>query len=63
MLIAPARLATTPPRLTVVSAGGMVGTIVTISFWHGIYSHSDLQTPTKLIIFAVFFPTLALCTP
>ncbi len=48
-------------RLTVVSACGMVGTIVTGFLGMNLYSHSDLQTPTKLIIFfAVFIPTTLL---
>jgi len=39
----------------------MVGTIVTGFLGMNLYSHSDLQTPTKLIIFfAVFFPTTLL---
>jgi CorA-like Mg2+ transporter protein len=48
-------------RLTVVSACGMVGTIVTGFLGMNLYSHSDLQTQTKLLIFfAVFIPTVLL---
>lgn len=48
-------------RLTVVSACGMVGTIVTGFLGMNLYSHSDLQTQTKfLIFFAVFIPTVLL---
>ncbi len=48
-------------RLTVVSACGMVGTIVTGFLGMNLYSHSDMPTQTKFIIFfAVFIPTILL---
>jgi CorA-like Mg2+ transporter protein len=48
-------------RLTVVSACGMVGTIVTGFLGMNLYSHSDMPTQTKfLIFFAVFIPTILL---
>ncbi len=48
-------------RLTVVSACGMVGTIVTGFLGMNLYSHSDLPTLTKfLIFFAAFIPTTLL---
>ncbi|MBL8510931.1 MAG: hypothetical protein JNM52_04725, partial [Betaproteobacteria bacterium] len=48
-------------RLTVVSSCGMVGTIVTGFLGMNLYSHADLPTTTKLLIFfTVFVPTVAL---
>ncbi len=48
-------------RLTVVSSCGMVGTVVTGFLGMNLYSHSDLSTLTKAMIFiAVFVPTTAL---
>ncbi len=48
-------------RLTVVSACGMVGTIVTGFLGMNLYSHSDLPTLTKfMIFFATFVPTTIL---
>ncbi len=48
-------------RLTVVSACGMVGTIVTGFLGMNLYSHSDQPVSMKFIIFfAVFIPTIAL---
>ncbi len=48
-------------RLTVVSSCGMVGTIVTGFLGMNLYSHADLPTWDKwLIFFAVFIPTIAL---
>ena len=48
-------------RLTVVSACGMVGTIVTGFLGMNLYSHSDLPTINKLLIFfVVFIPTVLL---
>jgi hypothetical protein len=48
-------------RLTVVSACGMVGTIVTGFLGMNLYSHSELPTLTKFMIFsAAFVPTTLL---
>ncbi len=48
-------------RLTVVSACGMVGTIVTGFLGMNLYSHVELPSWTKLLIFlAVFIPTILL---
>jgi CorA-like Mg2+ transporter protein len=48
-------------RLTVVSACGMVGTIVTGFLGMNLYSHSDLPMLNKILIFiAVFIPTTVL---
>ncbi len=48
-------------RLTVVSACGMVGTIVTGFLGMNLYSHSELPTLTKVLIFiVVFIPTTLL---
>jgi hypothetical protein len=48
-------------RLTVVSACGMVGTIVTGFLGMNLYSHSDLPSLDKMLIFmAVFIPTVAI---
>jgi hypothetical protein len=48
-------------RLTVVSACGMVGTIVTGFLGMNLYSHSDLPTASKFLIFAAaFVPTTLL---
>lgn len=48
-------------RLTVVSACGMVGTIVTGFLGMNLYSHSDLPTLDKLLIFlAVLIPTVVI---
>jgi hypothetical protein len=48
-------------RLTVVSSCGMVGTIVTGFLGMNLYSHSELSTFTKIMIFfAVFVPTTLL---
>ncbi len=48
-------------RLTVVSACGMVGTIVTGFLGMNLYSHADLPTLTKfMIFFAAFVPTTVL---
>jgi len=48
-------------RLTVVSACGMIGTIVTGFLGMNLYSHSDLPVYDKFIIFmVVFVPTLAI---
>ena len=48
-------------RLTVVSACGMVGTIVTGFLGMNLYSHSDQPVETKfLIFFAAFIPTVLL---
>jgi hypothetical protein len=48
-------------RLTVVSACGMVGTIVTGFLGMNLYSHSDLPIWQKILIFiVVFVPTLVL---
>lgn len=48
-------------RLTVVSACGMVGTIVTGFLGMNLYSHSDLPVSTKFIIFfTAFTPTVLL---
>ncbi len=48
-------------RLTVVSSCGMVGTVVTGFLGMNLYSHSDLGTYDKFLIFlVVFVPTVAL---
>jgi hypothetical protein len=48
-------------RLTVVSSCGMVGTVVTGFLGMNLYSHSDLPTLEKALIFSlVFIPTTAL---
>ncbi len=48
-------------RLTVVSACGMVGTVVTGFLGMNLYAHADLPTLDKFIIFlVVFVPTVAL---
>lgn len=48
-------------RLTVVSSCGMVGTVVTGFLGMNLYSHSDLPTLEKALIFGlVFIPTTAL---
>ena len=48
-------------RLTVVSACGMVGTIVTGFLGMNLYSHSDLPVLDKFVIFlVVFIPTILL---
>ena len=48
-------------RLTVVSACGMIGTVVTGFLGMNLYSHSDLAVWEKFVIFLiVFIPTMAL---
>ena len=48
-------------RLTVVSSCGMVGTVVTGFLGMNLYTHADLPTLDKFLIFlAVFVPTVAL---